>query len=356
MIVFGSTGSIGVNTLKLAQKYNIKISALACGENIKLLNEQIQIFKPKFVCVKNKEDIKNVNHKFVFHSQDGLEKILKECQDKLLVNAIVGIAGLKSTLIASKLKKTIALANKESLVAGGKFLQNAKIRPIDSEHGALKFLLKSQKNIQKLFITASGGAFFKHKINDLKQVSIKEALKHPNWSMGSKITIDSATMANKLFEVIEAYFLFKNKNIDALIEPKSLIHAMCEFKDGGTSAYFSNANMQLCISQAILKNNNKNIIKAIDFVKIPSIKFYKISKKKYPIFYLKDKILENLDLGTLINSANETMVYNFLSGKCGFLDIYYGILKALDSFCDYKINNEEDVFELDFKVREFLKR
>lgn len=355
MIVFGSTGSIGINALKLAKKYDIKISALACGKNIKLLNEQIQIFKPKFVCVENKEDVDKVKHKCVFYSQDGLEKILKECEDKLLVNAIVGIAGLKSTLLANKLNKIIALANKESLVSGGKFLQNANIRPIDSEHSALAFLLKNQKNINKLFITASGGAFYKYKIKDLKNVNVKEALKHPNWSMGAKITIDSATMTNKLFEIIEAFYLFKIKNIDALIEPKSLIHAMCEFKDGGTTAYFSNPNMQLAISQAILNKNDKNIIQAIDFTKIPSLKFYKISKVKYPIFYLKDMILSNLDLGAFVNSANEVMVNKFLNNQCGFLDIYKGILKTLDYFSKYQIKDEEEIFEFDIRIREFLK-
>ncbi|TEY25854.1 1-deoxy-D-xylulose-5-phosphate reductoisomerase, partial [Campylobacter sp. CH185] len=208
MILFGSTGSIGVNALKLAALKNIPISALACGDNIALLNEQIARFKPKFVAIKDSKNKHLVKHDRVFIGQEGLEQILTECQDKLLLNAIVGFAGLKSTLKAKELGKNIALANKESLVVAGGFLKGAKFLPVDSEHAALKFLLEGKKNIAKLYITASGGAFYRYKIKDLNQVSVKDALKHPNWNMGAKITIDSATMANKLFEIIEAYHLY----------------------------------------------------------------------------------------------------------------------------------------------------
>lgn len=355
MIVFGSTGSIGINALKLAALKNIKISALACGENITLLNEQIEKFKPEFVAIKNSKDKHQVKHKKIFIGQKGLEQILELCNDDFLLNAIVGFAGLKSTLKAKELGKKIALANKESLVVAGNFLKKAKIIPIDSEHSALKFLLKDKKNIQKLYITASGGAFYKSKIKDLKNVSVKDALKHPNWSMGAKITIDSATMANKLFEIIEAYHLYGFKNIDALIEPKSLIHAMCEFKNGASTAYFSYADMKLAISEAIFEKRNTKILKAIDFVKLPSLKFHKISPKKYPIFILKDELLSKPDLGVIINAANEVGVQNFLEGKCGFLDIANTIFKALAHFGVPKISSIEEVFEYDYKTREYLR-
>ncbi|EKS3220251.1 1-deoxy-D-xylulose-5-phosphate reductoisomerase, partial [Campylobacter jejuni] len=157
MILFGSTGSIGVNALKLAALKNIRISALACGDNIALLNEQIARFKPKFVAIKDSKNKHLVKHDRVFIGQEGLEQILTECQDKLLLNAIVGFAGLKSTLKAKELGKNIALANKESLVVAGSFLKGAKFLPVDSEHAALKFLLEGKKNIAKLYITASGG-------------------------------------------------------------------------------------------------------------------------------------------------------------------------------------------------------
>ncbi|MGH2267873.1 1-deoxy-D-xylulose-5-phosphate reductoisomerase [Campylobacter taeniopygiae] len=355
MIVFGSTGSIGVNALKLAALKNIKISALACGENIKLLNKQIQAFKPQFVAIKNAKDKHLVKHDKVFIGQAGLEEILQNCQDDFLLNAIVGFAGLKSTIKAKKLGKKIALANKESLVVAGNFLKGAKIIPVDSEHSALNFLLKDKKNIKKLYITASGGAFHKSKIKDLKDVSPKDALKHPNWAMGAKITIDSATMVNKLFEIIEAYHLYDFKDIDALIEPKSIIHAMCEFKNGATTAYFSKADMKLAISEAIFSTHETQILDPIDFVKLSSLKFYEISTRKYPVFKLKDWLLKEPNLGVIINAANEVGIENFLNYKGNFLDISKTIFKALDHFGVPKISSIEEVFEYDDKTRKYLK-
>ncbi|MBX1886578.1 1-deoxy-D-xylulose-5-phosphate reductoisomerase [Campylobacter peloridis] len=354
MIVLGSTGSIGVNTLFIAKSKNIKIEALSCGKNIKLLNEQIAIFKPKFVCIQDEKDKTLVNHDKVFFAQDGLKEMIAECKSSLVVNAIVGFAGLNSSLMAQKLGKNLALANKESLVVAGKFFDTTKIKAIDSEHAALKCLIEKKKNIKKLFITASGGAFYKYKIKDLKNVSVKEALIHPNWSMGAKITIDSASMCNKLFEIIEAYHLYGIKQIDALIERKSLVHALCEFKDGGMSAYFSHANMRLSIAQAILDEYDQSFIENLDLLAMPSLKFEKISLKKYPIFSLKDELLNEPDLGVVINSANEYMVYKFLAHKAHFLDIYKGVFKALDHFGVPKINQIEDVFEYDKQVRLYL--
>lgn len=358
MIVFGSTGSIGQNTLFLAKKFKIPVRALGCGKNIKLLNEQIAEFQPQFVCIADKNDIDFVkfDKKRIFVGQGGLEQLLNSCDDELVINAIVGFAGLRVSLKANELGRKLALANKESLVVAGKFLKKAQISPIDSEHCALKFLLKHRRHsIKKLIITASGGAAFKLKQRDLRKITPQLALKHPNWTMGAKITIDSATMANKLFEVIEAYHLFNCKNIDAIIEPKSLIHALCEFKDGGTTAYFSKADMRLAISQAIFEKNKANIIQNLDFFTISSLKFYPISIKKYPIFSLKQALLDNVDLGVLINSANEVLVSRFLKGQCGFLDIAKGVFKTLDYFGEVKISCVEEIFEYDIKVREFLK-
>ncbi|MCR6571135.1 1-deoxy-D-xylulose-5-phosphate reductoisomerase [Campylobacter insulaenigrae] len=356
MILLGSTGSIGVNTLFIAECEKISIEALSCGKNIKLLNEQIAKFKPKFVCIQDPKDKILVNHDKVFCSQDGLKDMISQCKSDLVVNAIVGFAGLNSSLMAQKLGKSLALANKESLVVAGKFFDASKIRAIDSEHAALKCLIDKRKDIKKLYITASGGAFYKYKIKDLKHVSPKEALKHPNWSMGAKITIDSASMCNKLFEIIEAYHLYGMKNIDALIERKSLVHALCEFEDGGISAYFSHANMRLSIAQAILKFHNKNFIEPLNLSKIQNLKFEKISLKKYPIFTLKDEILKYPDIGVIINSANEYMVYKFLEEKVGFLDIAKGIFRALDHFGVPKIESIDDVFEYDMQVKLYLDR
>ncbi|AXP08224.1 1-deoxy-D-xylulose-5-phosphate reductoisomerase [Campylobacter hepaticus] len=355
MILFGSTGSIGINALKLAALKNIRVSALACGDNIELLNEQIAQFKPEFVAIKDPKSKHLVKHDKVFSSQEGLERILEECEDEFLLNAIVGFAGLKSTLKAKELGKSIALANKESLVVAGKFLKGARFLPIDSEHAALKFLLEGKSNLAKLYITASGGAFYKKKIKDLNYVSVKDALKHPNWNMGRKITIDSATMSNKLFEIIEAYHLYGFKHIDALIEPRSLVHAMCEFKNGASTAYFSRADMRLAISEAMFEKSDMAILKAVDFTQMPALKFHKISVKKYPIFKLKNDLLQNPDLGVIINAANEIGVENFLENKGSFLDIAWGVFRALDHFGVPKISCIEEVFEYDFKTREYLR-
>ncbi|TNB58534.1 1-deoxy-D-xylulose-5-phosphate reductoisomerase [Campylobacter helveticus] len=354
MIVFGSTGSIGVNALKLAALKKLRVSALACGGNIKLLNEQIERFKPEFVCIKEQKDRHLVKHKNVFVGQEGLEKILELSDDTLLLNAIVGFAGLKSTLKAHKLHKKIALANKESLVVAGEFLKGANIIPVDSEHSALSALIQARQNIKKLYICASGGAFFKFKIKNLKSVKLSDALKHPNWSMGAKITIDSATMANKLFEIIEAYHLFATKEIDAFIESKSLLHALCEFQNGATSAYFSKPDMKLAIAEAIFDTHELEILPPLDFVKLSSLKFHKISLKKYPLFALKNIFLEKPSLGVIINAANEVMVEKFLKQKCEFLDISKGVLRALEHFEGVTITELEEVFEYDRKVREYL--
>ncbi len=363
MIVLGSTGSIGRNALWLAEKFALPVSALSCGGNVALLNEQIAKFQPKFVCIGENAD-KNAlkfDKNRVFVGQDGLEKMLENCEDSLVINAIVGFAGLRPSLKTKALNKTLALANKESLVIAGKFLRGAKIIPIDSEHSALNFLLKNhdKKGISRLIITASGGAFFKLKTKDLKKVTPKMALKHPNWAMGAKITIDSATMVNKLFELVEAYHLFGIRALDALIEPQSLIHALCEFKDGGVSAYFSNADMKLAIAHAILPPTQlkkaQNVVKKLDFVTISKLKFFKIPPKKYPIFALKDAVLADLDLGVVINAANEVKVAQFLRGECEFLDISRGIFKALSHFGSVKISNLDEIFELNERVKIFLK-
>ena len=355
MIVFGSTGSIGTQALSLAKAHKIKISALACGKNLKLFQRQIDEFKPEFVCVQDEKDKSLINFKknHIFSTQTGLEKILTLSEDKLVLNAIVGFAGLRTSLKCKELKKELALANKESLVVAGKFLKGAKITPIDSEHAALKWLLKP--GVKRLIITASGGAFFKTPLKELKNMRAKDALKHPNWSMGAKITIDSATMANKLFEIIEAFHLFNIKEIDAIIEPQSLVHALCEFKDGGTSAYLSRPDMKLAIAQAIFTKNNQKIINSLDFKALSKIKFHSINFKKYPIFSFKNALLKNVDLGLIINAANEVLVHQFLKNECAFLDIAKGVLRAVDHFNGLKISSEQELFEFDFKVRDWIK-
>ncbi|AQW80513.1 1-deoxy-D-xylulose 5-phosphate reductoisomerase [Campylobacter pinnipediorum subsp. pinnipediorum] len=357
MVILGSTGSIGKNTLDICQRYGIQVEAISCNNNIELLNEQIAKFNPKFVCIGDEKLAKNIKHKNVFCGEEGIVDMLSECKSQKVVNALVGFAGLKPSFKIQEMGKTLALANKESLVIGGKFLKCDQILAIDSEHFGLKFLLSnSASKPQKLIITASGGAFYKIPVNELKDVKPEDALKHPTWSMGAKITIDSASMANKLFEVLEAYWLYGIKDIEAIIEKTSMIHALVEFKDGSTTAHISGTDMRLAIAHAVLDSVDEKIVSSVDLLKLNEIKFQEISLEKYPIFGLKDRVLQNPDLGVVINAANEVGVYAFLDRKCGFLDISKVIFECVDIFKDINISDRNDLFVIDDEVRKQAKK
>ncbi len=352
MIVLGSTGSIGVNTLNIARKFNLNIEVLVAGRNIEVLNKQIAEFNPKKVVIANKDDISKVNHPNVSFGEDAILKAIEQSEAKTVVNSLVGFLGLKPTLKAIECGKKIALANKESLVVAGKFIDQSKLSPIDSEHFGLWYLLQDKK-IDSMTITASGGSFRDYPLSDLKNVSIKEALNHPNWSMGNKITIDSATMTNKMFELLEAAWLFNTSKLDAIIETKSLIHAMVNFTDGSTTAHIANASMQLPIAYAILGRCDEPILKPVDLLQVGSLEFKEIEVSRYPIWEVKDEILKNPDLGVVLNAANEVGVYKFLNGKIGFLDISKITLNALNKFNNAKSQNIDDIFEIDKQVRGF---
>lgn len=364
MVVLGSTGSIGTNTLNLARKFGLSVEAMSCASNYELLNEQIAEFKPKFVCIAEPKFAKLVKHKRVFAGAQGICDMLKECESERVVNSLVGFAGLAPSLVAQKLGKKLALANKESLVAGGKFLNTSAIDPIDSEHFGLKFLLANKTPVARLVITASGGAFYKTPLKALKDARAADALKHPNWSMGAKITIDSATMANKLFEVLEAFWLYGVRDIEALIERTSTVHALVEFADGSTTAHLSKTDMILAIAHAILGKDGAlnlsaadvQIVPNLDLKTLKNIKFGEINLKKYPIFSLKDQALQNPDLGVAINAANEVAVHKFLRGECGFLDISRTVLAAAKRFGDEKIESESRIFEVDAEVRAWAEK
>ena len=353
MILLGSTGSIGVNTLEIAKKFALNVEVLVAGRNIDLLNSQIKEHNPKKVIIASKDDIKKVNHKNVFFGEEAILEAIEDSSSKTVVNALVGFLGLKPTLKAIECGKKIALANKESLVVAGKFIDQKNLSAIDSEHFGLWYLLQDKK-IDSMTITASGGSFRDYPLVALKNVSIKEALNHPNWKMGNKITIDSATMTNKMFELIEAAWLFGTKKLDAVIEPKSLVHALINFKDGSTTAHIANASMQLPISYAILGRVDCEVLKPIDLLQISSLEFKKIEESRYPIWSLKDEILNNLDLGVVLNAANEVAVSKFLSGKIGFLDISKISLEAINRFNSLKASNIEDIFEIDKEVRRYF--
>ena len=353
MIVLGSTGSIGVNTLVIAKKFNLHIDVLVAGNNIELLNHQLKDFKPSLVIVANEVDIIKVNHSNVKAGQEAILEAIENSKSDLVVNALVGFFGLQPTLKAIQCGKKVALANKESLVVAGKFIDTSYIKPIDSEHFGLWYLYDKTKSIDSLTVTASGGSFRDYPLEKLKDVSIREALNHPNWSMGNKITIDSATMTNKLFELVEARWLFDTTACDAIIEPKSIIHAFVNFTDGSTTAHLAHANMQLPISYAILPKVEEAILEPVDLLKLQSLEFKKIELSRYPIWELKDELLKNDNLGVVLNSANEVGVEKFLKGEIGFLDISKLSLSAIEKFNNIKLNNIDDIFLANQEVRRY---
>jgi len=352
MIILGSTGSIGVNTLNIARKFNLRVEVLVAGSNIEVLNKQIEEFKPKKVVIANKIDIVKVNHPDVSFGEDEILNAIENSKSQTVVNALVGFLGLKPTLKAIECGKKLALANKESLVVAGKFIDYTNLSPIDSEHFGLWYLLQ-EKAIDSMTVTASGGSFRDYPLADLANVSIKEALNHPNWSMGNKITIDSATMTNKIFELMEAAWLFDIRKLDAIIETKSLIHAMVNFKDGSTTAHIANASMQLPIAYAILGKCDTQVLEPVDLLEVGSLEFKKIETSRYPIWEAKDEIINNLDLGVVLNAANEVGVSKFLDSKIGFLDVSKISLNALNKFNNVKINTLDDIFAIDKEVRAY---
>jgi len=353
LIVLGSTGSIGVNTLLVAKRFGINIEVLVAGKNIELLNQQILQHSPKTVVVADKESVLKVNHNNVYFGENAILKVIEDASSSLVVNALVGFLGLAPTLTAIKSGKKVALANKESLVAGGAFIDISQIQPIDSEHFGLWYLMQ-ERTVEKMIITASGGAFRDWDIEKLQNATLADTQKHPNWSMGQKITIDSATMVNKIFELLEARWLFGEGKYDAIIETKSLIHALIDFKDGSTTAHFANASMQLPIAYALDKNMDENILSHIDLLSVGSLEFREITTDRYPIWEIKEELLQNPMLGVIVNASNEIAIEKFINKEIGFMDISKTILKAFNEFRDIP-KNIEDVFMIDKEVRIALK-
>jgi len=353
LVLLGSTGSIGVNTLIIAKKFAINVEVLVCGSNIKLLNKQIAEHHPAVVVIANAESIKDVNHPKVYAGSEAILSVIADSKSELVVNALVGFLGLRPTLTALKHNKKVALANKESLVASGAFIDTSKIQPIDSEHFGLWYLLQ-ERPISKMIITASGGAFRDWDIARLQTATLADTQKHPNWSMGQKITIDSATMVNKMFELLEARWLFGEGTYDAIIETKSLIHALINFKDGSTTAHFANASMQLPIAFALDAKMDENILEHVDLLKAGSLEFREIGTERYPIWEIKEELLKYPARGVVVNAANEAAIEKFINKEIGFMDIAKNINAAFEKFTQIP-KNIEDVFLLDDEIRTFIR-
>ena len=355
IVLLGSTGSIGINTLIIAKRYNLIIEALVAGSNIDLLNQQIAQHHPKVVVIANTTDKHKVNHPNVRCGNDAILTLIEESQSPMVVNALVGFTGLAPTLKATALGKRVALANKESLVVAGEFIDMSLITVIDSEHFGLWYLI-NERPVSKLYITASGGAFRDWELDKMKDAKFSDALKHPNWSMGNKITIDSATMTNKLFELLEAKWLFGTSNTDAVIEKKSIIHALCEFKDGSTTAHFAGVDMKLPIAFALNGELTDEVLPPTDLLSIGALEFLPIEPERYPIWHIKEQLLKNPHLGVVVNAANEVAIESFQQEKCSFFGMSDIILDAYEKFSDVKAKNIDEIVEINAEVRHYVQR
>ncbi|MEA2048745.1 MAG: 1-deoxy-D-xylulose-5-phosphate reductoisomerase [Campylobacterota bacterium] len=353
MVLLGSTGSIGVNTLIIAKHYNIEIEALAAGNNINLLNEQIKIYQPKFVAIAHEKDRSKVNHPRVLCGNEGILRLIERSQSDTVVNALVGYIGLAPTMKATSLGKRVALANKESLVVAGEFIDISLITPIDSEHFGLWYLM-NERPLSKLYITASGGAFRDWELQKMKDATFSDALKHPNWSMGNKITIDSATMTNKLFELLEAKWLFDTTNVDAMIEKKSIIHALAEFTDGSTTAHFAGVDMKLPIAFALKGEVTDPILPPTDLLGMGALEFLPIKEERYPIWSIKEHVLQHPHLGIIVNAANEEAIKAFQNEACSFFGMGEMVLDAYKKFETVKAKNLDEIIQIDKEVRNYV--
>lgn len=373
--ILGSTGSIGTQTLEVVRNNPdlFKVKAISGNMNISLLREQIEEFSPKYVAVYDEKKAMDLRNSLnddsikVLSGMDGLIEISTLEEIDVLVTSVVGNIGLIPTLNAIKAKKTIALANKETLVTAGELVMrealenNVKIIPVDSEHSAIFQCLEGYniEDVNKVILTASGGPFRRLKKDELVNVQSSDALKHPNWTMGKKITIDSATLMNKGLEVIEAKWLFgvETSKIDVVVHPQSIIHSMVEFIDGSLLAQLGMPDMKLPIQYALTYPNRiKTDSKGLDFEKYNMLTFEKPDRKTFPCL---DLAYEAINIGgitpAVLNAANEELVLQFLDNKIRFYDIPDRIEKAMKKFKGIKNPDINDIIEADKITREYIK-
>lgn len=371
LIILGSTGSIGTQALQVCERQGYKVNGLAAGGNIDLLEEQARKFGVKTVAVFDENKAKDLKIKLkdtdikVLSGADGVCELATEKAD-ILLNSIVGIAGLRPTLSAIESGKDIALANKETLVTGGEIVnrkakeKGVKILPVDSEHSAIFQSLQGAPagSLKKILLTASGGPFYGKKTKDLENVTVADALNHPNWSMGAKITVDSATLMNKGLEVIEAVHLFSlpANDIEVLVHRQSIVHSGIELSDGAVIAQLGTPDMRLPIQYALTYPERSDFaFEKLSLSDIGTLTFQKPDTETFKLLPLCIKAINEGGLKpTAVNGANEQAVKLFLEGKIKFLQIADLVEKALDSAQNIKDFGLEDIFETDKTAREFV--
>tara|TARA_Y100000768_G_scaffold387930_1_gene381058 strand:- start:1542 stop:2702 length:1161 start_codon:yes stop_codon:yes gene_type:complete len=373
--ILGSTGSVGVSALKIIEKKKnfFKVNLLSANKNYNLICRQIRKYNPNYFLIFDKQVYQKVKIRFkkkkikIINSLDRKHFINKS---DITISAITGIAGLKPTIYFIKKSKKVLIANKESIICGWELIQTyskkfkTKIISIDSEHYSIMKLIENHKlnEIKKIYITASGGPFLNYNLSKLKKIKPHEALKHPNWRMGKKISIDSATLMNKIFEIVEAQKLFSipDKKIDILIHPNSLVHAIIYLKNGLVKFLYHETSMIIPLANAIFdgnlnidnfynNNNSKSII-------AESLTFKKVDEKKFPLIKLKKKINEYPATALIINAANEVLVSEFLKKKIPYMNIYRQIFSIMNdrNYRKYAIKKPKTLKEI-FKIDSWAK-
>lgn len=370
--ILGSTGSIGTQALEVVNKLTDKfeITAISAGCNIDLIRQQIKKYNPKYVSVKNEADALMLKKEFqnttFLFGDDGLLEIAGLDEIDTLLVAVSGKVGLKPTIKAIKNRKDIALANKETLVMAGNIVMKlakengVKILPVDSEHSAIFQCIDNRKNVKHLIITASGGPFRNSSKEEMKNANLDEALAHPRWNMGKKITVDSATLMNKGLEVIEAHHLFdfKYENIKVVIHPQSYVHSAVEYVDGSIIAQIGIPSMHIPIQYALTYPERVEGIEteSFDFIKASKLEFYEPDYDKFPSLKLA---FEAGKLGgtypVCMNAANEEAVFAFLDKRIKYLDIYKITKTIFDKYTSIENATIEQILEEDEKVRKQTK-
>lgn len=370
--VLGSTGSIGVQALQVAAFRGFEVAALCANNNIKVLEEQIRSFKPAIAAVADvaaaadlKLRVADTSTK-VLAGDEGI-CACAACGADIVLNGVVGIAGLRPTLAAIEAGSTLALANKESLVTGGEIVMGAakkngvSILPVDSEHSAIFQSLAGCKNkgqVKRLILTASGGPFFGKTSEELQNVTPAQALDHPNWSMGAKITIDSATMMNKGLELIEAAWLFdmKAEDIDIVVHRQSIVHSLVEYCDNSVIAQLGVPDMRIPIQYALTYPERfESPVRQLDLTEFGTLTFEKPDYKTFSCINLCKRAIDTGGLMPAVaNAANEKANELFRLGQIGFLDIARAVEAALDAFADRKGCSLEEIFDIDACVRRYV--
>ncbi len=371
--IIGSTGSIGVQALDVVRELGLSVCALAAGRDVKSMEKQARAFAPQCVALADEQAAANLKCALadtpirVLAGQDGVCEAASFAAADIVLNAAVGIAGLRPTLAAIEAGKTLALANKESLVCGGALVterarcNGVDILPVDSEHSAIfQALCCGRKTeVERLILTASGGPFFGKTESELRGVTPEQALRHPSWDMGAKITIDSSTMMNKGFEVMEAHWLFgvPAEKIDVAVHRESIVHSMVEFCDGTVAAICSPPDMRLPIQLAFTwPERQPSARKRIDFTKPMSWTFYPPDRENFPALALCEEVLRRGgNLGAVLNGANEEAVALFLQKRIGYCDIARLARAATEAAAWMEKPRLEDILESDRWARAFVR-